>query len=226
MSEHVKARAYNSSLRSQQAAKTREAILVAARALFIDRGYRRATVQQIAERAGVNVDTIYHTVGSKPALMRELVETALSGRSEAVPAEQREYVKRIRAAGTAGEKIDLYAEAIASIQQRMAPVFLALRDAAQTDEACRTLWTDISARRARNMGDFAADLRSTGELREDLDDQRVADIIWSMNATEYWILLVHERGWSSDDFRDWISDSWRRLLLAHGLSERNSGGSR
>ena len=214
MSEPVKTRAYNSSVRAQKAADTREAILDAARSLFVSQGYRRATVQQIAERAGVNVDTIYHAVGRKPALMRELVETAISGRSEAVPAEQREYVQRVRAAATAGEKIDIYAEAISGIQQRMAPVFLALRDAALTDEDCRKLWTTITTRRAHNMLDFAADLRATGELREDLDDRQVADIIWSMNATEYWVLLVHERGWTPAAFQEWISDSWRRLLLA------------
>lgn len=214
MTKTVKTRTYNSSLRTEKAGQTREAILDAARELFIAQGYRRTPVQQIAERAGVNVDTIYHAVGRKPALLRELVETAISGQSQAVPAAQREYVQRIGAAPSAGEKIDIYAGAISEIQQRMAPVFLALRDAALTDETCRLLWKDISERRARNMLEFAAELRGTSELRDDLDDAEVADIIWSMNAAEYWVLLVDERGWTPQRFRDWISDSWRRLLLA------------
>lgn len=213
MVDPVKTRTYTSSLRAQQAEQTREAILAAARTLFLSLGYRRATVQQIAERAGVNVDTIYHAVGRKPALMRELVETSLSGQSQGVPAQQRAYVQRIREAVTAGDKIDIYAGAITEIQQRMAPIFLALRDASSTDEPCRALWKDISSRRARNMLEFAADLRATGELRDDLDDQQVADIVWSMNAAEYWVLLVDERGWSPAEFQAWISDSWRRLLL-------------
>ncbi len=64
------------------------------------------------------------------------------------------------------------------------------------------------------MRDFAADLRATGELREDLDDDTVADIIWSMNGTEYWMLLVEQRHWTPDTFRDRLADAWRRLLLA------------
>ena len=214
MAETVKTRAYSSPIRARQAEQTREAILGAARALFVSQGFRRTTVQQIAERAGVNVDTIYSSVGRKPALMRELVETSLSGQGEAVPAQQRAYVQRIREASSAGDKIDIYAQAITEIQQRMAPIFLALRDAALTDESCRALWKEISDRRARNMLEFAADLRVTGELRPDLDDQRVADVVWSMNAAEYWVLLVEERGWTPADFQSWISDSWRRLLLA------------
>jgi AcrR family transcriptional regulator len=214
VADPVKTRSYRSPARTQQAERTRAAVLAAARELFVAQGYRPTTVQQIAARAGVNVDTIYQAVGRKPALMRELVETAISGQGAAVPAEQRPYVQRIREAATAGDKIDIYASALVGIQQRMAPIFLALRDAALTDQPCRELWQEISARRARNMLDFAADLRVTGELRAELDDQQVADIVWSMNAAEYWVLLVVERGWSPDDFSRWISDSWRRLLLA------------
>ncbi|AXT84843.1 TetR/AcrR family transcriptional regulator [Aeromicrobium sp. A1-2] len=213
MDEPVKTRSYTSTVRAEQAEKTRGAILAAARALFVERGYRRTTVQLIAQQAGVNVDTIYQAIGRKPDLMRELVETSLSGRAVAVPARQREYVRLIREAPAATDKIDIYARAITDIHERMAPIFIALRDAASTDEPCRALWRDISARRARNMLEFAADLRATGELRDDLGDQRVADVIWSMNAAEYWVLLVQERGWAATEFERWISDAWRRLLL-------------
>lgn len=67
--------------------------------------------------------------------------------------------------------------------------------------------------RSENMRRFAADLRSTGELREDLSDAQVADILWSMNSAEYWVLLVHERRWSAERFGSWLSDAWPRLLL-------------
>ena len=215
MDDQVKnrTRTYTSAVRADQASRTRRSVLHAASTLFVSKGYQRTTVQEIAAAAGVNIDTIYHTVGRKPALLRELIETSLSGEHEAVPAEQRAYVQEIRAASTAGEKIDIYAQAICEIQQRMAPIFLALRDSALTDETSRDLWQEISTRRATNMLAFAADLRVTGELRADLDDQRVADIIWSMNAAEFWVLLVQERGWAPADFREWIADSWRRLLL-------------
>jgi AcrR family transcriptional regulator len=218
MADDVKAenrakRRYHSPHRVEQAAATRHAVLVAARELFVHAGYRATTVAEIAERAGVSVDTIYATVGRKPALLRELVETAISGSDHAVPAQQRHYVVRIGAATTAREKITIYAHAIADIQRRMAPVFLALRDAAISDPDCAALWVEIAERRAANMRLFAADLRRTAELRDDLTDQQVADIIWSMNAAEYWDLLVRERGWTRDQFADWLIDAWTRLLL-------------
>lgn len=84
---------------------------------------------------------------------------------------------------------------------------------AATDADCAAPWGEIARRRATNMRTFAADLRSTGDLREDLSGDRVADIVWSMNAAEYWDLLVRERGWSADQFAAWLIDAWTRLLL-------------
>jgi AcrR family transcriptional regulator len=206
-------RGYHSPRRVEQAAATRHAILTAARDLFVSNGYSATTVAEIADRARVSLDTVYATVGRKPALLRELVETAISGTDQAIPADQRDYVTRISAAPTAVDKITIYAHAITGIQQRMAPVFLALRDAAATDPDCAALWTEIARRRATNMRTFAADLRSTGQMRDDLTDDQIADIIWSMNAAEYWVLLVRERAWTPDQFTEWLIDAWTRLLL-------------
>lgn len=207
-------RAYHSPRRGEQAAATRHLVLNAARDLFVSEGYSATTVAEIAERARVSVDTVYATVGRKPALLRELVETAISGTEKAVPAEQRDYVARIRLATSARDKITIYAHAVTGIQERLAPVFVALRDAATTDQECAAMGAEIAKRRATNMGTFAADLRATGELRTDLSDQQVADIIWSMNAAEYWVLLVRERAWTPAQFAAWLTDAWTRLLLA------------
>ena len=206
-------RGYHSPRRVEQAAATRHAVLAAARDLFASNGYSATTIAEIASRARVSVDTIYATVGRKPALLRELVETAISGTDQAVPADERDYVIRIGQASSAVDKLTIYAHAIAEIQERLAPVFLALRDAAATDTQCAELWTQIADRRATNMRRFAADLRTTRELRDDLTDDQVADIVWSMNSAEYWDLLVHERGWTPTQFAEWLIDAWPRLLL-------------
>src|SRR5512135_1596976 len=207
-------KAYNSPRRAEQAIATRRAVLDAARELFIEHGYAVTTVADIARQARVAVDTVYATVGRKPALLREVVETAISGTDEAVPADQHDYVARIRAAGSARGKIAIYVSALVEIQTRLASVYLALRDAAATDAGSASLWNEISRRRARNMRSFAADLRATGELRTDLSNDDVADIVWSMNGAEYWTLLVGERGWDEQHFATFLADAWNRLLLA------------
>ena len=215
MSEvNAPARRYHSPRRKEQAAATRDAVLAAARELFVGEGYSSTTVAGIARRAGVAVDTVYATIGRKPDLLREVVETAISGTGQAVPAESRDYVIRLREAERAADKISIYANALAGIQPRLAPVYVALRDAAGTDPDCAALWREISDRRAANMLKFVEDLAATGELRTDRPAAELADAVWSMNGPEYWVLLVDQRGWSPGRFADWLADAWCRLLLA------------
>jgi AcrR family transcriptional regulator len=186
--------------------------LAAAGDLFTTRGYTATKIADIAQQAGVAVDTIYATIGRKPAVMRQLAESAISGTDHPIPAEERDYVRRTLAAPTAREKFAVYADGLVAIHARLAPTFVALRKAAANDTECAALWGEISERRANNMLRFAADLRSTGEIRADLSDQNVADIIWSMNAAEYFDLL-HQRDWTTEQIRNWLADAWARLLL-------------
>jgi AcrR family transcriptional regulator len=214
MSDPVKPRRYRSSLREEQARRTRQAILSAARQVFAEHGYAATTIAQIAATAGVAVDTVYASVGTKPVLMRLLIETAISGIDQAVPAEQRDYVQQVKAAVTAQDKIRIYAAAVTDINRRMAPLHLMLRGAAATAPELAEMRDEISARRAANMRLFAGDLASTGELRPDLDVDEIADVVWSMNSAEYFTLLVRQRGWDPDKFAAWLAEAWCRLFLA------------
>jgi AcrR family transcriptional regulator len=211
--EPVKTRSYSSALRRQRAAATRARVLLAARELFLQRGYARTTAREIAERAGVSLDTVYAAAGRKPQLMLELVEQAISGRDEAVPAEARDYVVAVRGAVAAREKIEIYAAALAVVLPRLAPLVQVLREAAPADADCAQLWRSIGDRRAANMLLFAQDLRATGELRGDLTDAEVADLVWSTNAPEYYQLLA-DRGWTPERYQRLVVDLWSRVLLA------------
>lgn len=181
--------------------------------MFLQKGYAATTMPAIAQSAGIAMDTVYAAVGKKPALFRLLVETAISGGDAAIPAEERDYVQAIRAEPDAAKKLQLYASALRSIQARLAPLFRVLQGAAPLDPELNALWQEISQRRPRNMRLFAKDLAATGRLRRDLSVERAADVIWSMNSPEFYLLLVQDRGWSSQEFEQWLSDAWIRLLL-------------
>ncbi|MFM9376278.1 TetR/AcrR family transcriptional regulator [Gordonia sp. VNK21] len=206
-------RRYDSTRRRAAAAARRTRILDAARECFVSKGYAATTIASIAAVADVAPDTVYTLVGRKAEVFAELIELALSGTDHPVPGAQRDYAVRMRAAPTAREKLTIYADAITGLQGRLAPLFLVLRDAAAADDELRALWESITARRARNMRLLAADLATTGELRDDLTLDEAADVIWTMNSSEYYAMLVLDRGWPVARFRDWLIDSWCRLLL-------------
>lgn len=205
MTEPVNPRPYRSPRRLEQAEATRRAVLEAARVLFGTSGYPDTTVAEVARRAGVSVDTVYASVGRKPQLLLAVHDEVLGG----VDAEQRDYVRQVRAAPGAAAKIATYAEALGRLLPQTVPLAEALRVAGQTDEACRAVAEQLDERRAANMRLFAADLRATGELRDDLTDDEVADLVWTMNSPQYF-RLVTSRG---RDYAATVADVWTRTLL-------------
>ena len=204
-------RRYDATRRRQAAARTRAAILDAARQLFTERGYAATPMTAIADRAGVALDTIYASVGRKPELARLLIETAISGTDQAIPAEQRDYVRAIQAAPDAGTKIAIYAAAVAAIAPRLALVLAIIQQAARDEPELVRLWDQIAERRAANMRRFVADLATAAPLR--LDPDQAADIVWATNSAEMYQLLVGQRGWSPQRYERFLADTWRRLLL-------------
>jgi len=205
-------RRYDASKRREAAQRTRLAILNAALTLFGDRGYAATPMTAIAEQAGVALDTVYASAGRKPELVRLLIETAISGSSQAVPAEERDYVQAIRAAPDAETKITIYAAAMRAIAGRLAPVLAILQQAAPTEPELGALWREITERRAANMRRFVTDLAAVATLR--VAPGEAADIVWATNAPELYQLLISERGWTPERYEHFLADSWQRLLLA------------
>jgi AcrR family transcriptional regulator len=210
--KQVKTRSYHSPQRREHAAATRLSVLGAARDLMQDKGYAATTVADVARRARVSLDTVYASVGRKPELVLAVIDMVLGGADEPVPADQRDYVQAIRTEPTARGKIEIYAAAVARLIPRTAPLQEALRKAGETDADCAATWGRLVTRRAANMQLFAAELRSTGELRDDLTDEEVADLVWSTNAAEYWLLL-DQRGWTPTRYEALLVKVWTRTLL-------------
>jgi AcrR family transcriptional regulator len=214
----VKTRPYRSTRRAQQAAATRQAVLRAAHQRFTAQGYAATTVAQVAQDAGVALDTVYAAVGRKPQLVLALVDEALAGHAPSepggrpTPSVERDYVQAVRAAPDARTMLGIYATAVAQRQAVAAPLVAVLRQAASTDSAAAEALAALTERRAANMRLLAADLRRTGELRDDLTDDQVAVLVWSTNSPEYYDALT-SREMTPDDVARLLADVWTRTLL-------------
>jgi AcrR family transcriptional regulator len=216
-------RTYDSRFRRETALATRTAIIRAARKVFLEKGYAAATMAGIAAVAGTAVDTVYAVAGKKPDLFRLLLEAAISGQDQPIAARQREYVLEIRRQPDAAEKLRIYAKALSLIQPRLAPLTQVLQGAVMLDPELHLLWRKISRRRARNMRTLAQELVATGALRPGLSIGKAADILWTLNSPEVYLLLVEQRGWSPAEFESWQAETWCDLLLG-SQSERPQSG--
>lgn len=206
-------RRYESAHRREQARQTRRVILDAAARLFVSPGYAATPVAAIAGAAGVAIQTVYKVFGSKKALLSALVDVTVAGDDEPVPLAERSFVADIRALPDARAKLERYAQHLAEVQHRQAPVLLALAGAATADPEAAAIWRKNVDERRQAMTLFAAELASTGRLRPEHAVETAADVlVLAMDVRNYdW--LVRECSWSPGRFRRWYVDTVAAVLL-------------
>ena len=204
-------RSYESPRRQEQARQTRRTVLDAARDLFLERGYAKTTMAEVARRAGVSVETVYKAFANKAGLVKAVFDVAVVGDDEPVPMLQRELVRRTAAEPDPRRKLTGYGEHLVGVGTRTSAILLLVRDAAATDAGAGEVWAQLQAERLAGMGAFAQHLADGGHLRADVSVEEARDVIWTYNSVELWDLLVGQRGWSPERFGTWVG---RQLVAA------------
>ncbi len=199
-------RRYDATRRLAQAAQTRIDVLTAARELFPERGYAGTTISEIATAAGVAVETIYRSFGSKAALFRGVLEAAIAGGAEraAMPPEQRPAVRKMAEEPDPRHVLELHAATQPGIHARSGPYDRVLREAASADPDLADVWRQLEAQRLTGMRRLAQRLHDLGALRPGLSVEKARDILWTVNSYAVYDLLVVQRGWPPERYRDWI----------------------
>jgi AcrR family transcriptional regulator len=212
MSDFVKSRRrYDSRRRRQQADKTRQDVLKAARRLLLDQGYAGTTIGAIADAAGVSPETIYKSFGGKPGLVRAIWVQSLEGAGP-VPAEERS--DAIRASERdARSLIRAWGGFVTEVASRVAPVVLLIRAAAASDARMAELVVEADEQRLLRMEANARTLFERGDLRSDLTLDEACDILWTYTAPELYELLVIRRGWSAERFGELAAEQMIAALL-------------
>ncbi len=206
-------RQYNSTRRQAQARETRRQIIEAARQLFIEYGYAGATIDAIAQEAGVAPETIFATFGSKRAILAAVIDVAVGGDDQPTPLLQRPEPQAVLQQTEPAQLLQLFAADISDILERVAPVFVIMRVAAKTEPDIAELLKNRLEQRLRNLTAVAQRLAAQQALREELNVEQAADIIWTMTSPEVFSLLTVDRGWSKERYARWLGDTLTRLLL-------------
>jgi AcrR family transcriptional regulator len=209
--EPVKRRPYDSSRRRAQAEENRSAIVRAARDLFIAQGYGRTTIADIADSAGMSVETIYAAFGNKPALLHRAWDITVGGDDQDVVFHERPEVVAIRNEPDLAERLMLHATFSTKTATRIAPFQLMVQSAAEAEPAAAAMLEEMGRQRLAGMTVMAAGAAQTQQLAVTEDECR--DVIWSMTDGMLWHRLVNERGWSNERFAEWLGGMWVHLLV-------------
>jgi AcrR family transcriptional regulator len=214
MAEPVKPkRRYDSARRRAQAEATRLDILDAARRLFESRGFGATTMAAIAAEAGVALKTVYVAFETKSGLLRALWNHLLRGGRDEVPIARQEWYREMVAEPDPERQLRLTARNSRVTKLRIAGVLEVIRGAAAIDADSAALWARIGTEFRANQRVIVESVAARGALRDGLDLDRAADILWTLNHPALWQLLVEERGWTPEDYERWCADTACAQLL-------------
>lgn len=210
MSRAAKKRPYASKLRREQAALTRRRILEAADDLFGADGYVRTTINEIAQRAGVASDTVYAVFGSKGRVLTALLDMHLVHGADVSNELDLPEAKAIRDESDQRSQIALYVRFLIDALDRIGRVYAIMRSAATVDDEMSSIYSEMQMYRARNLDKIVGWIAKNGRLR--VTRKRAGEIMWALASPDLASMLRDQRGWSSEEYAQWLED-----LLAHAL---------
>ena len=204
-------RTYDSSGRQEQARQTKLAVIRAAQRLFIERGYGRTTIAEIAAAAGVSAETVYGAFKNKPTLLHRVWDITIGGDDEEVVFHDRPEVVAIRSEPDLAKRLMLHAAFSTATARRMTPFVRAVQGAAGSEPAAAEMLAEINRQRLMGLGVMASEAARTGQLA--VSEEECRDIVWSFTDGTLWHQLVVERSWSDERFADWLGRMWVHMLV-------------
>lgn len=200
-------RSYESATREAQARETRRRILAAALELFVTNGYAASTIQALADRAGVAVQTVYAVFGNKRELLRQLIESTITGDDEPVPITERAEAKTVAAEPDARRRAERDAAFSRSITERVAPIVRIASEAAASDPELAAMMEMVKAARREEMIASARIVAGPDGLR--VSEKEAAATLYVLYSPQVADMLMGDYGWSPKRYEKWLA----RMIL-------------
>ena len=199
--------------RQARTRRARAAVVAAARALFLERGYAATTIEAISDLSDVPPATVYRLFSSKLGILKELFNVSIAGDDEAVPLEARPHVRALIADRDPRKQLSGFVGISRGIMARTEPVYRILVSAAGSDPDAAALLAELTRQRQQGQGQIAGLLARSGALRPPLRERDAADIIHALMSPEVYRLLVGDRGWPPERYEQWLSGTLIDQLL-------------
>lgn len=188
--------------RQQKAARTRARMLGAAYDLFCENGFRATTMDAIAQRSGVAVQTLYFTFHTKDQLVQAVHDRTVLG-EDPIPPPQQPWFRAAAARTNVTEAVHDITVGTATILARVAPMVPAFH--AVSADPAGEVWRHGQALRLEGMHDLLDVLTRSAQLRKGLSRSHAADVLFLTLGPETYRTLVLERGWTPAQWSAWAA---------------------
>jgi AcrR family transcriptional regulator len=204
-------RQYDSTWRREQANGTRRRIIDAAHVLFVEKGYGRTTIAEVAAGAGVAAETVYATFRTKSALLRQVWYTSFRGDDDNARLLDRPEIRAVLAEPDLATRFRAHAVVTTPVFRRITPLLRALQGAATSEPDAAGMLTEFDGRRLDAVTHYARAAAATGGLG--VTERECADLLFATMDGALWHRLVQERDWSDDRFGEWLGELWVAQLV-------------
>jgi AcrR family transcriptional regulator len=209
-------RSYRSPLRAEQARQTQRRILDAAYRLLMEQGYAAMTMAGVAAAAGVSAQTVYNAFGTKPALVKRVYDVTLVGDDEPIPFADRPDARALRAEPDPRRFLLGYAAIGRDMIERLGPLLRMIVAGARSGDPELTAFVDtVNGERLTGAAMMVRHLDGLSALRDGVTVEEAVDAIWMLNSVEVWSLLVEQRGWTGEQYADWVGRAMADAVLPY-----------
>jgi AcrR family transcriptional regulator len=225
MATGVKRRPHNGRGGQARTRLARAAVVHAARALFLERGYTATTIEAISDESDVPPATVYRLFSSKLGILKEVLDVSVAGDDQAVALADRPHVRALLADPDPRNQLSGFADISCGVLARGEPFYRILVSAAGSDPDAAALLAEETRQRQRGQAQIARSLAHAGALRPGLRERDAADIIHALMSPELYRLLVGDRGWPPERFEEWLTGILIDRLLSPSATGSEGTGS-
>ena len=206
-------RAYRSRARAEQAERTRQRILGAARELFLAQGFAATTIAAVAERAELAPETVYATCGSKAGLLGGVVRAAVTRGEEPDHPLERRWVKELLDLPDLEARLAAFARHTAATLELTSPMYAVIRSAGTGAQELSGLDAELREMRYGQQAKVMRAVVDGGTLAPGLSVKAAAETFSALASPELHQLLTEGRRWSSRRYSSWLEGIVKSVLL-------------
>ena len=142
-------------------------------------------------------------------------DLALVGDDEPIPLAERPEVQAMYADEDPARFLRAYAALGRTVAERVGPlVVLAQAGALGGDAELAAHVETIHEEHLFGTRMVASRVDELGALRPDLTVEGASDRVWTLTSPSVWHLLTQQRGWTGDEYAEWVGEALCDALLA------------
>lgn len=214
-------RTYDNSRRRAAADATHRRAVRASGEVFTEQGFAATSLAEVAERAGVSVETIKKRFGTKRQLLAAWFDSAVAGEA-GVAVVDSSWVAELRRVAALEDRVAIAAAAVTATHRRAAPALTVAAAAAHADTEIADWWADERKRRRHDVEAIVPLV--LGDVTPVVPREQLVDAVYAVSEAHTFLVLTNELGWPDDRYRRWLDDQFRHLITTASFDDAAQRG--